>query len=814
MNTHKLVIDEIRFHLNDPNKIVFVGWYYDGTTKNHTLAVQLDGRELPVELLVNRGVEIYQKYIHSFNEISEEVVGVIQLPENWENLHRLTIKTSYKGSWHKDVSYTVAELKRLQKKLRCQIEQVKRTEDKIIVNGWAFGSGEIKVSLLDEKRQPMPISIEHSYKTEPERLGPEDEKREKMFFTVQTDQVNEKKFYLEARNADAAAVVRLDRWNDTSALSKIWNKGKVLHYFLQHDGLKGTYVRVSERFGSDKYAIYENWLKKYGLTEEELTEQREMQKDFAYRPKFSIAVPLYRTEERFLRELIASVQNQTYDNWELCFADGSEDSGKGLASIVGEYQKQDERIRYHVLEKNYGIAQNMNAAMQMAQGEFVTPVDHDDTLSPNALYEFAKALNEHPSAEVLYSDEDKIDTVGSHYFEPHFKADYDLDFLLTNNYICHMLVLKRSLAACRAGFLSEYDGSQDFDFILRCCEEAKEIYHVPKVLYHWRCHFESTSANPQSKLYAFEAGRRAVQAHYDRLSIPADVEHAQFYGLYRTRYRWEQKPSVSILIPCRDNVKELERCIGSVLDSEYDNYEIIVLEHSSEKAETFAYYDKLKMECDRVQILMYRGEENYSKIFNFGVKETTGEYLLLLDCHMQMIDAACMNELLGYCMRADVGAVGAKLIYEDDTIAHAGIVLGFGGTVGYVFRGKSRYAAGYESRVICAQDYSAVSGLCMMVKRNIYEEVGGMSEEFTDKFYDIDFCLKIREKGWLVVYNPYAELYYYGAKEPAIPTSDAKIKSKKEAELLAEKWKSAIASKDPYYNPNLTLEKMDFSLCR
>lgn len=812
MNTHKFMVEEIRFHLNDPNKIVFVGWYYDGTTKNHMLKVQLDGKELPVELLINRGVKVYQKYIHNFNEIGEEVVGIIQLPENWENSHRLTIKSSYKGSWHGDASYSVARLKKLQKKFRYEIANVKRTADKIIVNGWCLSGEEIKLSLLDEKKQPMSMNSDVVYKTDPERIGPEDEKREKMFFTIQTDQVKEKVFYLEMSSAKTTVMMRLDRWNHASVWMRLLNKAKVVIYFLKRDGFKTTMAWIIDRLGQSKYAIYENWLKKYGLTEEELQKQRETQKDFAYRPKFSIAVPLYRTEERFLRELISSVQNQTYDNWELCFADGSEDGGKGLAAIVEEYQRQDERIHYHVLEKNYGIAQNMNAAMHMAQGEFVSPVDHDDTLSPNALYEFAKTLNEHPSVEVLYSDEDKIDMEGSHYFEPHFKADYDLDFFLTNNYICHLLAVKCSLAAYREGFLSEYDGSQDFDFILRCCEEAEEIYHVPKVLYHWRCHFDSTSANPQSKQYAFEAGRRAVQAHYDRLGIPAEAEHAQFYGLYRTRYHWKQKPLVSILIPCRDNAKELERCIESVLCSDYDNYEIVVLEHNSARPETFAYYDKLTMECERIRILNYCGEENSSKIFNLGAKESAGEYMLLLDCRIQMTDGVCIDELLGYCMRADVGAVGAKLIYEDDTIAHAGIVLGFGGTVGYVFRGKSRYAAGYESRVICAQDYSAVSGLCMMVKRSVYEEVGGMSEEFLEEFYDIDFCLKIRERGWLVVYNPYAELYYYGPKEAAIPTAVPKARDNREIELLTEKWKETITSKDPYYNPNLTLEKMDFSL--
>ena len=814
MNTHKFMIEDVRFHLNDPKKVIFVGWYYDGSTKNHTLAVRLDNRELPVELLINRGVEVCQKYIHSVNEISEEVVGIVTLPDNWELSHTLTIETSYKGTWHKDASYSTAKLKKIKNRIQYGIDNVKRTENRIIVNGCCIGNGEIKLALLDEKKQPVQVKSDHFYKADTERIGPEDEKREKMFFALQTENVNEKKFYIEMRSAESVVRVRLDQWNHASLVLRLWNKAKKVLLFLKRNGIKATAARITERLGQNKNAIYEYWLKKYGIKEEELNEQRKLQKDFSYRPLFSVAVPLYKTEERFLRELIWSVQNQTYDNWELCLADGSEDGGEGLASIVEEYRKQDSRIRYRVLEKNYGIAQNMNEAMHMAEGEFVTPVDHDDTLAPNALYEFVKALNEHPSVEVLYSDEDKIDTDGTKYFEPHFKADYDLDFLLTNNYICHLFAVKCSMESYKEGFLSEFDGSQDFDFILRCCEEAKEIYHVPKVLYHWRCHFDSTAANPQSKLYAFEAGRRAAEAHYKRLDIPAVVEHAQFYGLYRTRYNWEEKPAVTVLIPNRDHVEDLKRCIDAVVCSDYSNYEIVVVEHNSREQQTFAYYEKMQKECDKIRVLTYTGEENISKIHNFAVKETTGEYLLFLDPLTQMINTSCMSEMLGYCMREDVGIVGAKLIYEDDTIAHAGIVLGFGGAVGYVFRGKSRYIAGYESRVICAQDYSAVSGACMMVKRSVYENAGGMTEEFSDRFYDIDFCLKARKAGWLVVYNPYAEGYYYGIKEAAIPVVAGKTKDNREAELLIKKWETEIKAGDPYYNQNLTLERMDFSLCR
>lgn len=811
MNTHKFMVDEIRFHLKKPDVIIFVGWFYDGNTKNHTLTVTLDGRELPLEQLINRGVEINQKYIHSLNEISEEVVGIVNLPKDWKNGHKLVIQSTYKGNPHTDEVCSVAKLKKLENKIRYSVDNVRKTADKVVVNGFCIGSGEIKLSLLDENKQPIPVKCDYFYRKDPERVGPEDENLERMIFTLESKEPVESVFYLELRSEYTAVVERLDKWNHYSKLMKLWTKGKKTVHFFKQNGMKATLTRINERVGHGNTADYGNWLLKYRVTEEELQRQREEQKAFKLRPKFSIAVPLYRTEERFLRELIASVQNQTYDNWELCLADGSGDGGQSLAAIAEEYTKQDARIHYKILEKNYGIAQNMNEAMKMAEGDFVAPVDHDDTLALNALFEFAKAVNENPDIELLYSDEDKIDFEGTQFFEPHFKADFDPDFFLTNNYICHLLAVKRELKSFKEGFLSEYDGSQDFDFILRCCEEATGIYHVPKVLYHWRCHFDSTAANPQSKLYAFEAGRRAVEAHYKRRQIPATVEHAQFYGLYRTRYHWQEQPLVSVLIPCKDQAEDLERCIASVLNSDYTNYEILVIDQDSRKEETRKLYEKLLKEHGNIRILQGDGAKNKTGYYNFGAKAAAGEYLLFMDCRTQMIQSSCLDELLGYGMRNDVGVAGAKLIYEDDTIHHAGIVLGFGQTAGYVFRGKSRYAAGYESRVICAQNYSAVSGDCMLVKRSIFDAVGGMSEEFDDVFYDIDFCLKVREKGMLVVFNPYAELYYYGPKEKGIPLPADKIKGTP-AEQLLKKWGDVIAVGDPYYNPNLTLEKLDFSL--
>lgn len=814
MNTHKFTVEEIRFHMELPDTLVFVGWFYDGITRNHTLTVQLDGKELPTVKLINQGVEVCQKYVHCVNEISEEVVGIAKLPENWREGHKLSIRSTFQGKAHKDAVYSVGKLKKLENRIRYSIDNVQKKDGRTVVSGWCVGNGELKVSLLNKQKQPLNVKIDHFYKKDPERLGPEDEKREKMFFSILTEET-EAPAYLEIRNAKGAAIVGLNHWNDNSLIARILRKFKKAFAYFKQNGMKATLVRIRARLGLDgnRAAGYGHWLETYGLKEQELEEQRKEQGQLMVRPKFSVAVPLYRTDEKFLRELIISVQNQTYENWELCLADGSEDSGERLSAIVSEYQKSDSRIRYRILEKNYGISGNLNAAMEMAEGDFVTLVDHDDLLAPNALFEFAKACSKDPSTEVLYSDEDKVDATGEKFFEPHFKPDYDIDLLLTNNYICHLFAVKRSLLECVGGYRSEYDGSQDYDLILRCCEAAKKVTHVPKVLYHWRCHFESTSANPQSKLYAFEAGRRAAEAHYQRLGIPAEVEHAQFNGLYATRYKWQQHPLVSVIIPNTDQVQRLSRCVESVCHSEYSNYEILIADCQSVQKETFAYYEKLTKERSNIRVFTYNGEKGKAGVFEEAVKKTAGDYLLFLHPDIEMMNGKCMGEMLGPCMREDVGIVGAKILNEDATLYHAGIVLGLSGMLGYAFRGKSRYFVGYQSRAICAQDYSAVSGLCMMVKRSVFEETGGITEEFSNFFWDVDLCLKTRKAGYLVVYQPSAELLYCvsGKHEAGTPAGETR---ELEQEHFLKQWGKVIEAGDPYYNPNLTLEKLDFSLRR
>ena len=586
---------------------------------------------------------------------------------------------------------------------------------------------------------------------------------------------------------------------------------KGLRYF-KHYGPKEFWIRLHERFEPEEVP-YGPWYEAYIPDEAELEKQRHHR--FSSAPLISVAVPAYRTPETFLRQMIDSLLAQTYGNWELCIANGSPDDEQ-MKQVLAEYTQRDSRIRVQELKENLGIAGNTNAALAMTEGEFAGILDHDDLLAPNALYEIALALEKDPELDAVYTDEDKVTTDLSEHFQPHLKPDFNLDLLRSNNYICHFFVARQSVIRKAGGFRQEFDGAQDYDFIFRCIEAVspEEICHVPKILYHWRCHEDSTSENPESKLYAFEAGRRAIEAHYSRIGVPAAVENAAFYGMYRTKYDWKEKPLVSIIIPNKDHRKDLETCVNSILEkTTYPNIEFIIVENNSTEQETFDYYKDLETMRENVHVVFYEGGFNYSKINNFGADAAKGSYLLLLNNDTEMIDGGAIGEMLGYCMRGDVGIVGAKLLYEDETIQHAGVVLGFGGTAGHAFIGKPRYDTGYFGRILCAQDYSAVTAACMMVKRSVFDEVGGLTEELAVAFNDIDFCLKVRKTGKLVVYDPYAEWFHYESKSRGYEDSPEKVERfNDEVDTLLRSWREIIEQGDPYYNPNLTLDNSDFSL--
>lgn len=823
MDAHKFFVEKMRFHLKDTNTLVFVGWFFDGSTREHSLQVYLDGEQLSLQIQINKGAEVRQKYIRSINEIEEEVVGTITLPRDWREHRTLRIESTYQGN--RSVAYTMsrAKLMRLSKEFSYYVENCHREEGKITVTGWCMSDGEVKLALLNAEKQPISEKVDHYYRKDLLSVFPECDKENKPGFLIsaRVEDSRQGPFFLEMRNASQVSRTKLRKWDEGTKFQYIVEKAGDAVRYLERNGISATIYKINSKLRKKEGNTYDNWRKKYMVTEEELAVQRQAQ--FASPKKFSVVVPLYQTKPEYLREMIDSILAQTYPHWQLCMANAgtaeSPDCGEpqnGLTPILEEYAAKDSRICFTTLEKNEGISGNTNAALLLADGDYIVLADHDDIVPANALYEFAAAIEKEPDIDVLYSDEDKVDMSGKKYFEPHFKSDFNIDLLCSVNYICHLFAARRDVVERVGGFRAEYDGAQDLDFILRCSEQAGHIHHVPKILYHWRCHLNSTAANPESKLYAFEAGRRAVEAHYERLGIPARVENAEFYGMYRTRYEWKEEPLVSIIIPNKDHAADLAVCINSIYKkSDYRNFEFIIVENNSTEEETFAYYKKLETEHENVHVVHYEGEFNYSKINNFGAMAAKGEYFLLLNNDTEMIDGAGIGELLGCCMREDVGAVGAKLLYADDTIQHAGVVVGFGGTAGHAFIGKMRYDTGYFGRILCAQDYSAVTAACMMTKRSVYEAVGGLTEELAVAFNDIDYCLKVRKLGKLIVYNPYAEFYHYESKSRGLEDSPEKVERfNGETEILLSFWRELIESGDPYYNRNLTLDNSDFSLRR
>ncbi len=584
---------------------------------------------------------------------------------------------------------------------------------------------------------------------------------------------------------------------------------KTLRY-LKKNGVKKCAYKIYRKLFRLEKAGYDRWRSENMVTEKELAEQRKA--TFAHMPLISVVVPLYRTPEGYLRAMIDSLVAQSYANWELCLADGSGEDDS-VARVVAAYSKK-LPIRYRKLETNAGIAGNTNEALRMATGELVGLLDHDDTLTPDALYEIVKAVNEQPEADLIYSDEDKMDGEGKNFREPHFKPDFNLDLLRTVNYICHFTVVRRTLLDEVGGFRSGFDGAQDHDFILRCVELARAVAHVPKILYHWRCHENSTAANPESKRYAYDAGKRAVLAHYERVGLKAEVFDGVSPGIYHSRFAIEGTPLVSILIPSKDHSEDLRKCVRSILDkSDYRNFEILVIENNSTESETFAYYRELEQES-QVRVITWESGFNYSAINNFGAAHAKGEYLLLLNNDTEIINPECLREMLGYCAREDVGIVGAKLFYGDDTIQHAGVIIGMGGLAGHAFVGQPRTDYGYMSRAWCTQNYSAVTAACMMVKKSVYDQVGGFDERLAVAFNDVDFCLRVREQGYLVVYNSEALLYHYESKSRGQEDTPEKVaRFQRELGYCLERWDEILTKGDPYYNPNQSLEWQDFSCC-
>lgn len=562
---------------------------------------------------------------------------------------------------------------------------------------------------------------------------------------------------------------------------------------------------------------YNEWFRRHRTGENVLEEQRGKESKFGYRPLISIVVPVYKTPMDKLKKMIDSVIRQTYTNWEICLVDGSGDQGSESyferKLFLDNMSKCEKRISYKQLAKNHGIAQNTNAGIEMSQGEYIAFLDHDDFLEPDALFQIVDSLQDE-LAEMIYTDEDKYDEKRKQYVDPNLKSDFNLDLLRSYNYITHFLVIRRTILD-RIGFLNEkYDGAQDYDLILRTVENTKAIKHIAKVLYHWRICEGSTAENPDNKQYCYDAGQAALESHLERCGIKACVEQMELPGVYHICYKVEENPLVSIVIPNKDHGDDLKACISSIQNNTtYSNVEFIIVENNSTEVSTFTTYNELQREWNNVRIVTWRGTFNFSAINNFGVSYANGEYLLLLNNDVTMITPNAIEEMLGICMRKEVGIVGGRLLFPNNKVQHAGIVIGFGGFAGHIFVDLPRMDYGYMRRARVNCDYSAVTAACLMVKRQLFDEVGGLSEDLAVALNDVDFCLKIRKKGKLVVYSAFSEWYHFESKSRGYEdTLEKKQRFESEIKIFRTRWKELLCKGDPYYNSNFPIDQAPFTL--
>ena len=545
--------------------------------------------------------------------------------------------------------------------------------------------------------------------------------------------------------------------------------------------------------------------------------KRQQETTFSKDVKISILVPLYNTPKVFLTEMIDSVTAQTYPNWELCLADGSDDAHAYVGQMCQDYIAKDPRIVYKKLEKNEGISGNTNACYEMATGSYIGLFDHDDVLHPCVLFEYMHAICE-KDADYIYCDEatfknGNIDNM----ITLHFKPDYAIDNLRANNYICHFSVFSRELLEGTQLFRTQFDGSQDHDMILRLTTAAKKVVHIQKLLYYWRSHKGSVASDISAKVYAIDAAKGAVADHLTTQGFKNfEIESTRaFQTIFRIRYEVTQNPKISIIIANKDHVEDLRRCVDTILEkTTYENYEIIIVENNSTTQEIKDYYKELEL-CSKVKVVVWKEAFHYSKINNYGVSFATGEYIVLLNNDTQIITINWLEEMLMYALRKDVGIVGAKLYYDDYTIQHAGIVLQLGAhrTAGHSHYKVSRENVGYMGRLCYAQDVSAVTGACLMVSKALYEQLGGLDEEFAVALNDVDFCLKARALGYLVVFTPFAELFHFESKSRGLDDSSENAKRyENECDKFKKKWKDQLEQGDPYYNKNFSLDRSDFSL--
>jgi len=593
---------------------------------------------------------------------------------------------------------------------------------------------------------------------------------------------------------------------------------------IKRDGFKLTFKRIFTRIKNfvkykrnQKYEKnrYKYWVKKHRITQKKRKGISEEIKELSYQPLISIIMPVYNVDVKYLKEAIKSVKKQIYTNWELCIADDAS-TKTDLKNYLQKLSKQ-KKIKVTFREKNGHISECSNTALELARGEFVVLLDDDDVIYPHALAEIVKLLNKNKETDLIYSDEDKLEMNGQR-TEPFFKPDWSPDLFLSTNYLCHLVAIRRKLVNEVKGFRKGYEGSQDYDLLLRITEKTKNIEHIPDVLYSWRRVPGSTAASYDAKGYADKAAIKSLKDAIKRRKLDATVSKGLFPGSFRVKYSIKGNPLVSIIIPTKDKVEYLQRCVLSILEkTTYENYEIIIIDTGSKEKDTFDFYEILKTN-PRIRFLNWRKDFNYSSVNNFGVKHANGEYILLLNNDTEVITPNWIENMLEHAQREEIGAVGVQLLYPNDTIQHAGVVLGINGgkgrgVAGHAFKYFPAEVQGFPILKDVIRNYSAVTAACLMIRKDKFSSVKGLNKEFRIAFNDVDFCLKLAEKGFNNLYTPYAKLYHHESISVGTPekgTRDIR-EFEKEIDLMWKRWEKEITN-DPFYNKNLSLSSEDFSI--
>lgn len=806
-----------RIDLRDSNRLIIQTGSCRDYMKDVKAVSYVNGIETEVEIVENPHTPLLFVYKNAEPEFDGEYNLCINLPEKVKNVKIILTKDTY-PSGIEEINISSAQIEYLRNLIEINLIGVQADErtKTIKITGWAESAGELKLSVYAQKKE---LEYKADYFTRADMVS--------RYFEGELNR--NCGFELTVEDTDVRSIrVTSESGGRRGSISVVVNRAS--------SGQQRRSVRLAEDKRNDYITRARNYIAMYGMkrfivkavgkltgksikdptniyfnkinpNEARLKEQRDYK--FASNYKFSILIPVYRPDVKFFTLMLDSIVAQTYDNWQVCLADGSGE-GYTVENVVKPYAEKygEDKVKYIKLENNLGIAENTNAAMRMADGDFIVFGDHDDELHPTALFECMRELERYPQADFIYSDEDKIIEATGHHTEAHFKSDLNMELLRSNNYICHLSVVKKSLADKVGVLYTQFNGSQDHDYVLRCVEKAECVRHIPRILYHWRINDNSTAKSASTKTYANTAGVNAVSAHLKRMGIDGEVKNGVAPGFYDIRYKLTEEPLVSVIIPNKDHLDDLTRCLESMENvNNYHNVEYIVVENNSVLEDTFEGYKELEKKYgDKFKLVKWDGIFNYSAINNFGARYAKGEYILLLNNDTSVIEPDSLRCMLAQCQRAEVGIVGAKLLYDDDTVQHAGVIIGYQGVAGHAFTGIGDDVYGYFARAVLSQELSAVTAACLLTKRSVFDEVGGLDESFEVAFNDIDYCMKVRAAGYKIIYDPHAKLHHYEYKSRgAEDTGKKQERFGGEIMHFIDKWRAALIAGDMYYNPNLEL---------